>query len=339
MVSIIVPVYNMGDKLTDSVHTLTKQTYQNIELILVDDGSKDNSLEVCMQLAAEDERIRVYHTENHGSGPARNHGIANATGKYLYFPDADDYVAPNAIETMLRCAELNDADMVLCGYQYIGKNDVVLSERKYKPTVVDAQDIRNRYAFYKVLSPDYGLCGAPWNKLFRKSVVDDYHLEYPPLRRHQDEGFIARFIGKAKTVVFIEEVLYKYLANDQRAEWQKYPVDYIDAVIGLYECRKQDVLTWNTSDQDTKALIANEFICNFIKALELSFSPKFDFDARERKQWMVKQIERSKITEIDIPRITGKYQKIVLKFLNKNRISTVYFILAFKTFVYNKIIS
>ena len=90
LVSIVVPVYNMGNSLEVCVDSLLKQKYYNIEIVLVDDGSRDNSLEVCYKLQKRDSRIQVYHTENRGSGPARNTGIEKATGRYIYFPDADD---------------------------------------------------------------------------------------------------------------------------------------------------------------------------------------------------------------------------------------------------------
>ena len=113
LVSIIMPVYNMGEHLRKSVPSVLNQTYQNIELILVDDGSKDNSLEVCRELAVKDNRIKVFHQDNQGSGPARNTGIKNAAGKYAYFPDADDCMVPNAIESLIEKFEKYSCDMLL----------------------------------------------------------------------------------------------------------------------------------------------------------------------------------------------------------------------------------
>ncbi len=338
LVSIIIPVYNMGEKLEFCVSSLLNQTYDNMEIVLVDDGSRDNSLAVANSLAEKNDKIKVFHTENRGSGPARNYGINAALGEYLYFPDADDFVDPKAIETFVHYAEATNADIVLSGYQNLTEDGKLISERKNKYTEVSCEEIRAHYAFYKVMSPELNICGAPWNKLFRKSVIDEFNIEYPPLRRHQDEGFIARFFSYAKRAVFIEEVLYKYYTNDQGLEWKKYPIDYLDAVTGLYEERCRNVLTWNPQDEDTKALIANEFICNYIKGLELSFSPKHNLKKKERKAWLREKIENSTIQEISAPSITGKYQRTVLKLIKKKCVKRLHALLRFKIFVKGKIL-
>lgn len=101
LVSIVVPIYNMGNSLEVCVNSLLKQKYPNVEILLIDDGSQDNSLEVCNDLKNRDNRIQVYHTENRGSGPARNYGIQNANGKYIYFPDADDILNEDAISILV----------------------------------------------------------------------------------------------------------------------------------------------------------------------------------------------------------------------------------------------
>ena len=101
LVSIVIPIYNMGDSIESCVKSVLNQDYDNYEVILVDDGSKDNSLEVCNKIAATSALVKVIHTENRGSGPARNTGIENASGRYIYFPDADDYIEPNTISRLV----------------------------------------------------------------------------------------------------------------------------------------------------------------------------------------------------------------------------------------------
>ena len=102
LVSIVVPVYNMGTSIKICVESLIKQSYKNIEILLVDDGSTDNSLQVCKKFEEVDKRVRVFHTENHGAGPARNYGIKNAKGRYICFPDADDLYEENAVSAIVQ---------------------------------------------------------------------------------------------------------------------------------------------------------------------------------------------------------------------------------------------
>ena len=332
-VSVIVPIYNMGTKIRKAVESILAQTYDNLEVILVDDGSKDESLSQCRRLERLDNRINVYHTENRGSGPARNYGIENATGEFLYFPDADDYIDPETITIAVNNAMDTNVDLVLFGYRDVDQNGKILYEKKYNYSVVNGYDIRNNYAYYKVLAPEYGLRGAPWNKLFRASIVKKNKIEYPALRRHQDEAFIARFFCYCEKVVFIEEVLYTYFTNDQKTEWKKYPVDYIDAVYGLFEDRKDNVLIWNQADDRTKDMIYQELICNSIKAFELSFSPKFRFNKSQRMKWMKEQIMRGPLRKAYMPESLGKYQRIVFPLILNERYFVLYLILHFKVMV------
>lgn len=326
-VSIVVPVYNMGDKIETCVQSLIKQTYQNIEIILVDDGSKDDSYKHCLHLAEIDSRIVSLHTENRGSGPARNHGIEHATGRYIYFPDADDYLEPNAIAILVEAMRDGECDLVVFGFKNVNQNGKELSVKRYSETVRSGNVIRNDYSPYMTTSSEYGIQGAPWNKFFALNVIKKHKIEYPPLRRHQDEGFIARYMCHSQKVHFIEDVLYTYYVNDLQKEWQKYPVDYIDAVIGLNETRKDTILAWNPNDQKAHDLVAKEYICNIIKSFELSFSPKMNFDCEQRKKWITEMIDKSKIKDITSPNILGQYQRCVIGLIKSSRRRLLYNVL------------
>lgn len=329
-VSIIVPVYNMADSLEKSVASLRAQTYENIEIILVNDGSKDASGEVCDRLAAEDGRIRAIHTENRGSGPARNAGITAASGDYAYFPDADDYLEPDAIEQMVRAMEDGDCDLVVFGFRNVNQDGKTVSQKSYEPNLCEAKALRENYSDCMAMMGRIGIQGAPWNKFFDLSVIREHGIEFPPLRRHQDEGFIGRYMCFAKKVHFIEPVLYTYYVNDLKKEWQKYPVDYIDAVTGLYAVRRETILTWNAEDTLTHDMVAREYICNVIKAMELTFSPKHSLSAAERKETVRRYAEQTGLSQICTPGILGKYQKMIMQQIEEGRYSAMYDLLRFK---------
>ena len=331
-VSIVVPVYNMGDKIESCVQSLINQTYSDIEVILVDDGSKDDSYERCRRLTEIDSRIIALHTENRGSGPARNFGIDHAKGRYIYFPDADDYLESDAISILVNAMESGEYDLVVFGFKNVNQNGKEISIKKYSESSLYGDVIRSHYSPYMTTSSEYGIQGAPWNKFFDMRVIRENKIEYPPLRRHQDEGFIARYMCYAKHVHFIEDVLYTYYVNDLQKEWQKYPVDYIDAVIGLYESRKETILTWNKEDRLIQEMIAKEYICNVIKSLELSFSPKMKLSAHERKKWIEQNIVKAKLKIYNVTDTLGTYQKFVMKLVKKSKLSSLYLILKIKVF-------
>ncbi len=112
LVSVIIPVYNVEKYLRESVDSVINQTYKNLEIILVDDGSTDSSGKICDEYIDKDERVTVIHKKNEGPSKTRNAGINNANGKYIYFLDSDDYIADNAIENLVLTAETNQADLV-----------------------------------------------------------------------------------------------------------------------------------------------------------------------------------------------------------------------------------
>lgn len=121
-VTIVVPVYNTEKYLDECIKSIVNQTYENIEVILIDDGSKDNSPKICDKWAQKDSRIQVIHKMNEGAGIARNTGISNASGEYICFFDSDDYIEPYTIEKSLNALLENNADIVLFGFCDITAN-------------------------------------------------------------------------------------------------------------------------------------------------------------------------------------------------------------------------
>lgn len=329
-VSIVVPIYNMESSIDKTIDSLLSQDYENYEVILVDDGSTDRSYELCKIREKADKRIRTIHTSNQGSGPARNQGIENAKGKWIYFPDADDLLVPNALSKMMEGTNGGDCDLVVFGFRSIDTKGNIVSTKEYEDAVMDAEAIRKDYSECMTTSSRLGIQGAPWNKFFNLNVIRNNKVEFPPLRRHQDEGFIARYMCYARKVHFINEVLYTYYTNDLKREWQKYPVNYLDAVIGLNETRKKTILTWNANDAITHDMINREYICNVIKALELSFSPKMKLNRKERKVWIVESLKKTGIENVQPPSIVGGYQKLVLAVIRRQQYRILYYLLRLK---------
>ena len=317
LISVVVPVYNMGNSLDHCVASILSQEAADFEVILVDDGSTDDSWERCQRLAREDHRVRAFHTENRGSGPARNYGIEQACGRYVYFPDADDALAPCALRCMLDSIRRNGADLLVFGYQVLDENGHVRRSKSYPEFVQDGDSIRQSYADYAGLKTRYGIQGAPWNKLFDMHVIREHGVAYPPLRRHQDEGFIARYMCHASKVQFITDVLYTHYQNTLALEWKKFPVDYADIVRMLFKTRQETILAWNADDHKTHQIIHEELVDNLIKAFELSYSPKHDLTHTQRRDWVAKHVNESGICRFDIYSDYSKYKKVLLQLFRR----------------------
>jgi glycosyltransferase involved in cell wall biosynthesis len=334
-VSVIIPVYNMADSLYTSVKSILSQTYENIEIILIDDGSKDNSLEICNRLSKENNNIKTYHTPNRGSGPARNLGIEKATGEFGYFPDADDYIEPNAIELMVKAISTSKCDLVVFGYKYLNRKGKIVGKKRYPNISFSGDDIRSCYENHCSMGSEFGIQGAPWNKCFSLKIIREHGVEFPALRRHQDEVFIARYVKHSQKVTFIDNVLYTYYKNDTKKEWMKYPLEYIDNVEELKKYKMDIILPWQYENKIMKNQIESEYICNYIKSLELSFNKKFLFTPVSRLKWLIEKVRQEGFTKAIATVNLGegfKYQKMVIDLVNNQKYFRLYLLLKMKVF-------
>lgn len=333
LVSVVVPVYNMGDSVNECIGSLMKQDYANIEVILVDDGSKDNSYEQCLLAAQKDSRVKVFHTENQGSGPARNYGMEKAAGKYICFPDADDYYFEDAISKMVRIMETEQCDLVVRGYKEIETETGKEKINSYQDKSFSGEYVRRNYNEFLEYGSEFFINGTPWNKLYRLDVIRKHGITYPPLRRHQDTGFISRYIGVINKLSFSSAVVYVNYINDVRKEWDKFPVNYVDCAKGLYDVWKETVLTWNPDNKRTEEIIQERYVERVIKAIELTFSPKAKLNGRTRKRRIKEIIDITGVKNIHNINISSRYQMLIYKLILENRIDLLMVLVRFKVFM------
>ena len=163
LITVVVPVYNTGELLRECVDSILAQTYKNLEIILVDDGSTDSSGEICDQYSLKDSRISVYHQKNSGQASARNYALSIARGEYIGFVDSDDYIAPNMYETMVDSLERNDADIVVCGRLMVRGEVATVAQMFHmdKETVFENSEAVERFFTYKRVD------SSPTDKLYK----------------------------------------------------------------------------------------------------------------------------------------------------------------------------
>lgn len=205
MVSVIIPIYNIKDYMADSVRSVMLQTYKDIEIILVDDGSTDESPAICDEYMAKDSRIRVVHKKNGGLSSARNAGIDIAKGDYLIFLDSDDYLALNTIEYISNIQKKTDADIVQYGY--------IETEQRYHEEYITGSGkyelVTDKKRFYEKLYEIGGEAASACTKLYKRELFDDLRFKEGIL--HEDEYMITRMLTSVNTIVYITEKLYYYV--------------------------------------------------------------------------------------------------------------------------------
>lgn len=206
--SIVVPVYNAEAHLVESFNCLAEQSYGNFEVIMVDDGSKDGSPEICKDFACHDSRFVYVRQGNAGAGFARNHGMDLAHGEFLMFLDADDLFDPAMVETLHARLERDGADVAVCcanGFSgcYDARNAWPVNEGARMPAgVYSPSEFAD--SFYQSVT------SCPWDKMFRASFVRDYGLRYQTLRYSNDSFFVLMALLLARRVVWTDEVLVHY---------------------------------------------------------------------------------------------------------------------------------
>ncbi len=282
LVSIVVPIFNMGSQLREAAKGFLNQTYTNIEIILVDDGSTDDTSAVCCALAEADSRVSVFRQNNMGSGPARNKGIENAHGKYVYFADADDLMSNDLIEKIVSRMEQKNCDMAVFGFKRILAGGFKKAVHKLNGEVFECDKIRREYHKFYDHNSLSGIQGGPWNKMFRLDKIRDNGIKYPPMRRHQDEVFIMRYVDKAERVLFVDDILYIHNTNDRSMLFKKFPKNYYDIVSQLKSFRMEYIYGWNTDNHEMLDIISRDFVYNTGISLMFMFNPSFEYTPIER---------------------------------------------------------
>ena len=219
-VSVIIPVYRVEAYLKRCVDSVRNQTLQEIEIILVNDGSPDNCGKMCDEYALEDERIKVIHKENGGLSSARNAGIEIATGEYISFVDSDDYIDLQMLEKMYHIAVQSNSDMVGCGFsQIMGNGCWRKVQSNLAQGVYNHQEIVEQLVVH-ILGNDQRIGqkqreGFAWLNVYKKEIIDLYNLLFRSERiyYHEDEIFLLDFLLHANTVSFVDEPLYHYEYN------------------------------------------------------------------------------------------------------------------------------
>ena len=201
LVSVIVPVYKVEQYLQECVDSILAQTYRNLEILLIDDGSPDHCGAICDQYALTDPRIKVIHQTNGGLSAARNAGLDIASGDLITFVDSDDFIAENMIETMVRRLSEAQADLVICDIAYCHNREdiwfggVSLPDRTFTLAEFVQEDQPTQYI-------------VAWNKLYRRFLFDN--VRYPVGYIHEDKAVIHHILGQCKTIAAISQALYFY---------------------------------------------------------------------------------------------------------------------------------
>ncbi|MDU6765984.1 MAG: glycosyltransferase family 2 protein [Gemella haemolysans] len=232
-ISVIVPVYNVEQYLERCVDSIINQTYKNLEIILVNDGSTDNSGQLCDELAKKDDRIRVIHKKNGGLSDARNMGIDEAEAELIGFIDSDDYIDEDMYELLINNLKAANADLSMCGHYDVYNNVLEAQVVDKKTWELSPQEAIKMVMEAKILSV------TAVNKLYKKSLFSELKFEIGKIA--EDAFIMIKLLDKCNKIVATNEKKYYYVHRENSITTQKFSLKFLN-VIEAYEQNKEIIL-------------------------------------------------------------------------------------------------
>ena len=226
LISVIVPIYNVEKYLNKCIESIINQSYSNLEIILVDDGSKDSSGIMCDNYILKDKRIKVIHKENGGLSDARNVGIEKAKGEYIVFIDSDDWIDEKMIEILYNIIKKNNSDISICDY-FLAYNEEIQTQKED----IEIINLSNIEALKTIYDKDLGVCMiVAWNKLYKRNLFKD-DIRYPYGKIHEDEFTTYKLLYKAEKISYTKQKMYYYRQreNSITSSFNKKRLDCLEA--------------------------------------------------------------------------------------------------------------
>ncbi len=227
LISVIVPIYNVEDYLDKCINSILNQTYKNLEIILVDDGSPDNCPKMCDEYAKKDNRIKVIHKKNGGLSDARNKGIEIANGEYITFVDSDDYLSNDCIELLYINIVKYDSDISIGGHQVVYDNGKIINKYSNTEYVSTPKEVLD-----KILYSD-GIDLSAWAKLYKRNLFNN--IKYPVGRIYEDAATTYKLVDISDKISIISKPIYYYIIRNDSISNNSFTEKKMDLIVSTKE--------------------------------------------------------------------------------------------------------
>ena len=293
-VSIIVPVYQVEKYIRQCVDSILAQTFTDFELILVDDGSKDKSGQICDEYAVLDQRVKVIHKENGGLSDARNCGMDQAVGNYFMFVDSDDYIAPTMLEYLYKALMNKEADIAVCNFLHFFEED----RKRDFSTNIQSEVLSGAEIFYSRKNERvYGIWTVAWNKLYKRETLGNVRFRFG--KYHEDEFWANDIYQMDIKVVTIPECLYYYRQRDNSIMGRKNIKRDFDILEALQERIAVYFMDERHADQAYKVMIFSlEYLAESKKLITNKDEENQFLQAEKKTKDMIKRLKKMKLSKI-----------------------------------------
>lgn len=327
LITIVVPVYNVEKYISDCLDSLISQTYKNIEIILVDDGSTDMSGAICDRYTTLDARIKVIHKQNEGLGFARNTGLEVAQGKFVTFIDSDDMADADLVEKLVNGLYEENCDTCIGGFKRISENGTVSFEEKYDKIVYEGKDVYDKL-FARMLgsAPDRhdAVRMSVWNVMYSMDVIRKHKIEFPSERIFISEDIIwdSEYYKYAKRVKVIDSTAYNYRITPGSLT-QKYKPDMLKKICVLYN----EMIDRLSNDKAKITRLQRQFFVNLrscLKQENSKVSKKCNTDVVNSIKEIVNNETVHTVATAYEKNIRQHRQKLFVKLVKSKRIYAIY---------------
>lgn len=331
-ISILVPIYNTEKYLLRCFNSITDQTIKSYEVILVDDGSTDNSARICIEMTKKDSRFRYFNKENSGLGSVRNMGISLAKSDYILFLDSDDYLDPNLIEHNLRILQTEKSDSIVFGYTKIlidntSANYIV----SLPPKIIQENSTHSISSYIRIL--DAGCGFSVWNQIFDKKFIVNNGLTFPQFKRGADMFFLLDYYSKKPKIITNPQSYYNYIAFKSQG---KYDPSMILNHIKLYEKFIVLYQEIGTSKYHTNYAV-KLFLLWFAHVIPSAIYNNQQFKKKEKLEQLEQLVNHKKIsqwiTQYKISDTTNQLSKFLLLIMKTRSATLIYYFTRFKQWV------
>ena len=306
LISIIVPVYNVEKYIDKCINSITNQTYSNIEIIIINDGSTDNSLKICEDLAKNDKRIKLINTSNSGVSHARNTGINNCNGEYIIFVDSDDFIKSSMIETLYKNIKKYKCDISICNVGRVTEDGRIISKQKELNKTI----LFSKEEFVKNLYNREMINGYPVNKLIKKKCTKGIRFD-ESIKHLEDWDYLCRLSDNIKKVVYESKDFYYYYVNRNNSAVHD---SFNESWITDLKARKKNLKYTNNYSDIDKTYFFFDYVVNAMNALAyLKITNKINMNKKNELMNVKKQYYKMLIKS----RYLNNYQKIKLFFMTK----------------------
>lgn len=285
-VSVIIPVYNVEKYLKECIESVINQTYKNIEIIIVNDGSTDGSYEICKEYQKKDSRIKLINKKNGGLSDARNVGIVNAKGEYLTFIDSDDIISVEFIEKMSNFLQQANIDIVCCRYTRFKNLKEIKNDNNYKEIKEMNSEEFLKLVFYQHDQTLYSVSST--NKMYKRKLFEN--VSFPKGKLYEDVAIIGKVIKQCENVGLIDEVMYFYRISDGSITNSKFSINKLDVIEHL-----EKYLEEYKDNVKLKKAVDNMLFARALELLTIMKDFKYKNSDVKKKLWLLVKKNRNSI--------------------------------------------